>query len=433
LPLKPDFIAKPDIFRRIIIQAAIMILCILSIVYHIKSFKLLLFVPGYGDDLHKRWLDQRYVLNGQNPYDVYFRYHASEAEKKPVPKRFRNSDADPILGPPPSGGYPQWSFFTGYFLFALPWTLERIYWAIISAAALLFLGYWAYHEVRRRDQPPMLSTLAAASILAISTFGTTIALGQFAVFIVAVLAITLWLDERPLGIFRPSGERIAIACLSGTLLGIAMSKPTITAPFLMVYFFRRRFKTLLATGTYLALASVVISIVTKTDPLEMLHQMMVAGSTYLHDSYGPLTAMNDLGVPLWLAVKIAGIGTVVLAAIPIFFWRDGPPIVLFAIAATCSRLWAYHKLIDNGIIAFLLIALYVQAVTSRSRLLWITFVLAGLTLWPRPKFCDHFWYKLFQCVVWVMATGILLWATPRRVEATAEETALISSDSFAPA
>jgi hypothetical protein len=116
---------------RFVLLAATLLFAALTLLYEGKAFRLLAISSEIPTDLHQRWLDQHYILRSQNPYDVFFHNHPPVSGTAPLPKRPRNAERDPAVDAPRTGGYPQWSFFTGYALYSFPWRVERFYWAAV--------------------------------------------------------------------------------------------------------------------------------------------------------------------------------------------------------------------------------------------------------------------------------------------------------------
>src|SRR6516225_6698343 len=100
----------------------------LSAAWIVVGFNYLIVHP-YAVDLEMRWMEQRYVYNGQNPYDVVELVSALR-DHRPLPECTRDNRVDPRIGAPyhRAGGYPPWAFPT-VALFVLPteFLYTRIY------------------------------------------------------------------------------------------------------------------------------------------------------------------------------------------------------------------------------------------------------------------------------------------------------------------
>ncbi len=88
-------------------------------------------------DLRQRWIEQRYVLHRQNPYDVYFA--SLGAPELEAARRGRDASAIAELGPPTVIAYPPWAYFSGYALLWPPWGVARLYYAVIQLLCLCWL------------------------------------------------------------------------------------------------------------------------------------------------------------------------------------------------------------------------------------------------------------------------------------------------------
>ncbi len=365
----------------------------------------LLFGERGGVDVHLRWQDQQYVMRGQNPYDVL---HA-ELGVGPAPwDPTRNAAPVPEIGVPDSGGYPPWSFVLGYLMFWPPWPAVKVYFLIISLAMLGVIGVWASRVVRPRGTGSAASWLAVAAVLAISGNSTSVHVGQHGGVVVGLLALSAWA--------LCAGRDIG----GGVLMGMALVKPTIAGPFVLVLLAIGRWRALSACVGYVALASGFIWWQTSTNPIEMLLQSLSAGAEYIHDSQGLVNVLLRLGVtpqrvtPI-LAATVALPGCAVLLAA-----RHRPLIDLFAIAAVIGRLWAYHKTYDNIMLTFLLVATLSAALTSRSRIAVAGFFVTGLAAWAPASLSKNEPFLFFQLFCWVGGLVALL-ATPSRCDETVAE------------
>jgi hypothetical protein len=405
---------------KIILLGAAVVLFLLALAYQFKAFKLLAHGAPDPNDLYQRWLDEHYILRGQNPYDIYFRYREGKGDASPALTTNRNDLADPVTGPPLSEGYPPWSFFTGLVQFPFPFAIERIYWAAICLASLIVLGWWGWVWGQRLGGPRELSLFFTAAILAVSTLGTCISLGQLTTFILSAIILAAELDDWAGKPQNKGRSRIGANALAGVMLGMAMSKPQLAIPFLLVFLIRGRIWTLGFTAVYLAIASTAVWCITKTGPLEMLQQMKIAASQFAVNPtiYGPIQVLARHGVPLEKGFLWTGVFVPIIAGAAMLAWRNAGLLPLFAVAGAAGRLWTYHPLYDNGLLLFLLLAFGVLAVlATKPKLklgLWIGFAIVGVTLWPRPKSCDIRAYQDFQLLVWTLAPIVLLWAVPAR-------------------
>lgn len=344
-------------------------------------------------DLHLRWVDQQYVLNRQNPFDVCF---AHRGNSKPAVATWNGRNASVIAGVGVPGGvsYPAWSYFSGYPLFCLPWKATRIYYAALQLPCLIWLLRWAFLQGRRLDV--WCGAFCAAGVAATASFCTTLEIGQYGILVLALLAGSLQLEE--------AGSSSA----AGLLAGIACLKPNIAAPFLLCFLARRRWRGLAAAIAYLSIANLWIWMAIHTNPLEMLHQMMHGSESFVESGYGPVAAALALGMKAQIATPIIAL-TVVAISLPIIVQcRRRPVLQLFAIAGVVARLWTYHKSYDNLSMVFPLVALSKLAWERPGRVTVISLAAVGASLWLPARFTDLFWFQIVQCLVWIAGVGVML-------------------------
>jgi hypothetical protein len=348
---------------------------------------------GNPFDLHRRWVDQQYIFRGQNPFDVLFLAQA-RGRGTPAPTISRNAAADPAIGPPISGGYPPWSFFSGAVFVGLPWKAERIYYAALDLAAIGFIG-WRGFSIGRKF------SLGAGIFLAVATVTmgpnrVTLSYGQYGILVNALLAAALVLEERR----RP--------ILGGLMLGVAMLKPNIAAPFMLCFLIQRRFKALASAIAYLIAASLVIWAVTHTNPVEMIRQMLTASHEYVADIPSLLKAAVAIGVPMNKAILLVAAGGLLVGAALMLLVRDGPLLMQFAIACVIARLWSYHRPYDDLMLVFLLVWLAQAVLTKPTVLNTIAFWLVGLSLWLPLGFGFKWPFAAAQHLAWLFGLFVVL-------------------------
>ncbi|MEO2091850.1 MAG: glycosyltransferase family 87 protein [Gemmataceae bacterium] len=378
--------------------ALVGVLLIGAVLYHAKGVSLL-FAENGGVDVHLRWQEQRYVMRGQNPYDVT---HAALGVGRPPSDPSRNADPIPEVGVPDSGGYPPWAFLVGYLSFWPDWPAVKGYFLALSLVMTAVTGWWAYRVARPAGDDPHAGWLAAAAVLAISGCSTCVHVGQYGAVVVGLLALAAW----------------ALAAgkdwTAGVLLGIALLKPTIAGPFVLVPLVMGRWRAVAGCVGYVVAASAFVWWRTGTNPAEMLLQMLSAGADYVHDSQGLIGLLLNLGLTPKQVTPVLAAGVLVPGAAALWLGRRRPVDVGFAVAAVVGRLWAYHKGYDNMMLAFLVVALARVAFASRSVSAALTFLIVGATLWSPASLAKHEAFVLLQLAVWVGGVGVLLAAKSDR-------------------
>ena len=291
--------------------------------------------------------------------------------------------------------------FCGRHFYWPNWPAVRWYFAIFNLIAGGLIFAWAYGVGRPHGK---LAALALAlGCTACSANSTTLGLGQYGIVITALLAASLWLCQRR----RGAG--------SGLMLGLAMTKPIIAGPFCVPMLFRHEWKAIGWLAIYLTVADAVIWAVTKTNPVEMVVQMLRTGQGYMTSSYGPMNVLISLGMSQPRALAVTAVVVFGIGAVLMWQWVEAPLPVHFAIASVAGRLWTYHKLYDNVMLLFLLVAAGELAVRSRRPACFAVFLLIGLTLWAPGKACDHLSFQIFQVLMWIAGVAFLLACTPRKL------------------
>ncbi len=373
--------------------AFLLIAALLSAAYLGKGFAVALFHP-IGGDRERRWMEQQYILRGQNPYDVAFREAAIVDHLPPPPSTGRDDSTRPEIGVPLDVDYPPWSYFTGYLIFGVPRSALRPWYALVAAGALgsIVACVWRLG----RGLPPLDRAVPVLAVTSMASICTDLGTGNYGLI---VLALLLWALRA---------EEAGRTASGGLLMGVAQLKPNLAGPFLLVPLARGQWRMLAVSAAYLAVASLVIWIPTKTDPLEMCGQMVRAARRHVGASQGPLTLALGMGIPYERAVSLTALACVGICLALLVARRRDSLLVLYAIAAVASRFWTYHRNYSNLIIAFLTLALWRSAVTTGRRLAWGLFLLVTASLWLPAKAADHPVGAAIEDVAWLVGLVGLL-------------------------
>jgi hypothetical protein len=352
-----------------VLRAASILLLFTAALYLFDGFNNLVW-HNPAEDLYDRWREQHYVFRGQNPYDIAFRSAAIDAGLPP-PSTTRNAAIDPAIGASRWPDYPPWEYFSGYLFFPFPWQIERFYFAALNLLALAFLAGWIVSI--GRPLGPWPAAFLVGSVLAISSIHLTLNFGQFGVLVVTLLAAALVLTEKN----RP--------LLAGLLLGIALLKPNISAPFVLCFAARRQFRAIYAAVAYVVLASLVVWAITKTNPIEMMNQMMVFGRQWSIDRGSVLKAVVKLGVPVKQAIPLVAVTCMAVGSALVWWKRQNNLLTLYAIISPFGYIWTYHHSVDNLMILFILLCLGQNLLRQPKAINIIAFTAVGISLWiPLP-------------------------------------------------
>jgi hypothetical protein len=401
-------------------------LFLISGAWVVFGYDYLIFHP-FAVDLQMRWVEQRYVYNGQNPYDVVALVSA-QREHRPLPECTRDNQIDPRIGKlyHRAGGYPPWAFPTAA-LFVLPtrFVITRVYFGVLNALALALTCVWAYQIGRRHSRAG--GVFLAAASLAVFGHYKTLQAGQYSILVNGLLIGVYWLVEKQ----KP-------VC-AGILYGMAALKPQISALFALSFLVRRQWKALVASMAYIVVASLATWALTKTNPVEMLGQMQDLARRWSYSiivSQDPLPSrppveypqgyscllpvLMECGMSWSTATRLGAVVGLLAAGMLMWRWRNGPTLTLFAIAATIGRLWSYHRPYDDVMLIFLVVALGQLVLARRSLGAILAFSLVGISLWT-PLF--GWWYTpyplpiaLWQMSSWVLGLTVLLTAQPQSCE-----------------
>ncbi len=350
-------------------------LAALSIAYLGKGFLFGAFLDG--SDAWRRWLEERFVLGGQVPNP---RAAAMFMRKGVV--------------------YPPWSYFSGALLFWPPWPQARAWYAIVNFACLAWIikfvaGY-------ARDQSKLDRLLVVLSVTAIGAICTTLGVANYGVIVVALLV----------GAYQ--AQQAGRPVLSGLLMGVAILKPQLAGPFLLVALVRGRFRALAAAAIYLVVASTAIWAISGTDPVRMLLQSERWAAVFADSSAGTLAVVLELGVPYRQAAPLTAILCLAVFTPALWYYRERSLMLLFAIAAVTSRLWTYNLNTSNLILVFLLLALWRLWIETRDMRAGGLFIAVGASLWVPARLSEYHVIQLAEHLIWLGGLIALLILDRRR-------------------
>jgi phosphate starvation-inducible membrane PsiE len=390
------------------------VLLLLSAIYVGRGLRQLVFQNELAVDLQMRWLEQRYVYNGQNPYDVVELVHAQKFNL-PLPECTRDNRVDPEIGKlyHRAGGYPPWTFLTvAPIVLPTQWHFATTYFAILNVLALAITFVWAYLIGRPHSQAGGVFLGAAA----VAVFGNfrSLQVGQYGILVNALLIGVYWLVQKR----RPVA--------GGILFGLATLKPQISVLFGLSFLARRQWRALVAATAYVVLATLFTWVMTKTNPIEMLEQMYALAqrwayhpNPFIHEQIGLgcnsfTSVLIDLQLAPRVATPLAAITGLLLTGVLMWLWQNSSTLTLFAIVATTGRLWSYHRPYDDVMLIFLIVALGKLVITHRSMGTVFAFCLVGLSLWaPFPKAFPPLPVQIAIISSWLFGLAVLLMWEPR--------------------
>jgi hypothetical protein len=356
-----------------------------------------LFSERGGGDSHLRWQEQQYVIRGQNPYDITY---AVLGVGRPPMDPSRDSTMDDNIGLPDSGGYPPWAFLFGYLMFWPPWPLTKVYFLAISFIMIAVSALWSYRAVSKIAGDRLAGCLAASAVLAISGYSTAIHVGQYGPVVAGILALSAWSLSKGQGI------------LGGLLMAIALLKPTIGGPFVLILLVTGQWRGLAACVAYVGVASAFVWFQTKTPPWEMFLQSVSVSDGFVHDSQGLINVLISLGVTVRQVTPVLAVGIGLPGLAALYYLRRHSLLNLFALAAVIGRLWAYHKTYDNMMMQFLLVATAAAATSRNSPKAWFAFFLSLASLCLPASLYISDWIMFMQIAAWMFCLVVLFERSP---------------------
>lgn len=382
------------------------VLTLLATAYLVKGYAYLLVLDG-PHDLRRRWVDQKYFMNGQNPYDIIFKIRAIEAGQSP-PVVARNTEYLSEVGKPVgfTGGYPPWAFTFGMPFVSLPWPDERkalaparIQFALFDTIALLGLAYWSFRHGRRLLLP-FAGWFVAVAFLGMGSISRVLSIGQYGLVVVGLLLGGALLTEKK----RPM--------LGGILFGIALLKPNIAIPFMLVPLVRGQWKAVVSAALTVAFGAITAQVVTGAPTLEVLRQMVDISQIFIYSIPGPLKWLVDAGIPPKVALDGLAGSVFLCGAVACFAFRRRSPLVLYAVAAVTGRLWTYHYAYDDVMLIFLIVPLLAMVMKKEypggRAIDFLVAALVGISLWAPTSAADRTVFVAFQSLCWAAGAILLL-------------------------
>lgn len=356
----------------------------LSIAYLGKGFYHALFVydTESAKDLWARWLEQQYIYQGEYPY--YAR------PNKPT-------NVIEGLGPVFSGGYPPWAFLTGFlFVPNFSWQTTRFYYVLLNIISLIVLAIFSYSATAPKNKAQAF--FAVASSLAISSNCTTLRVGQYGLIINALLIGAFWMSQN---------KRYSWA---GLFLGLALVKPNISAFYFLIFLVRRQFKIILVFFLYLSFATFLISILTQVSPASMFEDLIKQINYFVLKGTSLINYLNfnENIEPSFLIFLIGGVSLISLLIL-FYLFRNASLLTLFAASCVIARLCTYHRIYDDVMLVFLLLAFLKMLYQNPQIPKLVIFIALGLSLWLPAGLSTfiYFPWTMFQFTIWVTALGYL--------------------------
>ncbi|MEA5620703.1 glycosyltransferase 87 family protein [Cronbergia sp. UHCC 0137] len=362
-----------------IIFCFFLIFSLLCIFYLTRGFYYLIVDEIGAKDLYSRWIEQQYIYRGLYSYDI--------TEGSPL--------VDPQLGPVRSGGYPPWAFFSGFIFFPpISWELTRWYHGLLNTISLIILTIFAYQIGQPYGNLKAWFTVVAC--LSISSNATTLGVGQYGVIINALLIGIFWSLQKNKNLF------------AGLFLGLALLKPTISAPYFLILVIRKKIDAIFTCCLYIFIASSTIGMLTQVSPIYMIEKMIKVSQYYVHSGYSGINVLLNLGInPAIATILLAIVATVILIGL-LYLFENSSLLFLFAVAAVIGRLWTYHLIYDNVMLVFLLLSVIDLTFNRPNKLNILILTLLLLSLSLPAKIINLPYTQIIQSIIWVVSFIYLL-------------------------
>jgi hypothetical protein len=325
------------------IQALCALLLLGAIALLAKGVLQFALVPGAGYDERLQWTSAQYYLHGVNPAPVSFYYQdvASSTGRTDAPGYL------PAVGWPPEVNYPPSSILVQIALYGWPsFLLTRWIFVAISLAAAAVVAWWSRSLI---GGPGATRWLLAGVALLNLGYSQTLVNGNYGILVVAALMLAFVLrKQHPIS--------------AGLLLGLAFVKPTISAPFLVLFVADRRYRALVVMTAFVVASVAVSVLLTGTSPLTLFEQSLEGTARFARAPYAIWQLLRRLGAGTAAALAVnAAVFLIPFAAV---VWRsvarrtvEASWLALAALAGVVARLFTYHNSIDNVVLTFLVLAL----------------------------------------------------------------------------
>jgi hypothetical protein len=376
-----------------------LVLAPLAFNYLFKGYHSLLNDPK---DLKGRWVECRFALRGQDPFQIYLqKFHGPDAAfNKRESVRLSH-----VYENPKEPVYPPFAYAPAMIFVWMPWPADLYYYLFIDTACIAILV--ASAVVLSCAKTGAEKAVVALATLAIASICTTLGNGNFGLIVTVTLWAAVWFDQRN----RP--------VLAGIFFWIAMIKPTVSLPFVMVFLLQRRWKAM-AVAALLCIASCLFPwIADRTDPILMMREAMQTAKHFQFGGYGIINWLQILGVPDNRVTPVAALLVALPTATFFVLNRHLPIWKNLAVLCVAGRFWGYHMVHDNIMLFFLACAAWRIFLASWSADAGVLLMLVMGTLWLPSSLTEiggvshkiqvaHHGVGLAQHLIWLGA-AVYVW------------------------
>ncbi|ACK70420.1 hypothetical protein PCC7424_1990 [Gloeothece citriformis PCC 7424] len=354
------------------ILALSVILACFSFAYLSKGFYHLLISDIGAKDLFSRWQEQQSI-------SYHIRQHLTQNFLSEPPKNTVFSI------------YPPWAWIVGLFIFPpIPFEMLRLYYALLNIISLVIVGLFGYQLGCRHGK--LKAWFSVTVCLSLSSYSTTLGVGQYGIIINAFLIGALWFLEKRKDL------------LAGICLGLALTKPNISAFFIFIPLVRKKIKVVFALIIYMIGLNSLVWVLTSLNPFTILMLQFKLIKTFAESGYSGVNILRDFGVEITIAIVLLIIGGTGLSLISFALFKKSSWLFLLAIAAVIGRISMYHLIYDNVMLIFLLLACLTLTLNKSKPGNILIFSLVLLSLLLPAKVIDLFSFlEPIQFVIWISA------------------------------
>jgi hypothetical protein len=296
-----------------------------------------------------------------------------------------------------------WTFAT-FFLLMWPhnFLVAKLYFTFWNLAALILIGSFIMKNNLQYGKKESL--LLLFSVFAMQSIDTTIYFGQFSIMTLALLIAVLYFNSR--------GSEF----IQGLLLGLALIKPHLSLPFLLVFLVKKKWKVILTALGYACISCLLVWIISGINPIKLSIWIYGNSLRFSHEGTGSLNLLLQSGFNREYIVPLFGLVLITIALVVIKRYKSAPLLIQFSIAAVTARLWTYHRHTDDLILCFLLLSFGQLIFETHSGWATVGFLLTGFSLWIPVGITNDIaillkiynFYPLIQNFLWITSLIILL-------------------------
>jgi hypothetical protein len=302
-------------------------------------------------DVVRQWKVAQYVHRGIDPYRVSAeilrrnfgsmhgpdRMRLRKVKLYEVHRTMNTEGVDgflPEVGPPTATYPPSSALLFAYTFGFVPKAWLHEVWLLVNLAALAALVAVYRTFPGRGDGGAPAPWLAASCLLLLWPPTQEVFLASQFVFLVLIFALTAirLLPARP--------------AWSGVFFALALLKPSVALPFLIIPFVRGRWMLLAAVAGVHAAATLALSAIVHAPATAMLSAWMEIPRYMLQGAYTLQEALNALELENTAEGTALTLGFVGACTAWCAAFRRAPPLALAGLLAFTSMLWTYHERYD---------------------------------------------------------------------------------------